>query len=412
MNKIIMPSGGQTTDESEIVKWHKKVGDSVQRGDVLFEIETDKATLEVESYCEGYLRAAYYQEGDKVAAGEIVAYVGGQDEALPQEEGTKAAPPEQAAVQTVEEEEEEEYQPIMGKRPQADAPVPPQPKAVPGPSEVQGKPLASPRAKQAARENGVDLQKVAPGPLGVIKYQNVLDYLECQKAEQSDYEDVPLSSMRRTIARRMRESVDVAPHYTVSMDVDMGACIALRKKINDYLGGEVKVSFNDLLAKCVAKAVEAYPLVNSSYLDDCIRMHRHVHVGLAVGVDNGLLVPVVRNVDQLSLAQIARQNTENIQKAKAGKLAPNDMSGGTITISNLGMFDVDHFTAVINQPESCILAVGRIAERAVSVDHTIVSRDMMNITASFDHRVIDGAVGAQFLRQVKRLLEQPELLLV
>lgn len=411
MNKIIMPSGGQTTDESEIVKWHKKVGDPVKRGDVLFEIETDKATLEVESYCEGYLRAAYYQEGDKVAAGEIVAYVGGEQEALPQEEGAKAEQPQETAPQAVEE-EEEEYQPIMGKRPQAAASASSQQKTAPEPAQAQGKPLASPRAKQAARERGVDLQKVVPGPLGVIKYQNVLDYLEQKSADESDYEDVPLSSMRRTIARRMRESMDLAPHYTVSMDVDMGACIALRKKINDYLGGEVKVSFNDLLAKCVAKAVEAYPLINSSYLDDCIRMHRHVHVGLAVGVENGLLVPVVRSVDQLSLAQIARQNTENIQKAKAGKLAPSDMSGGTITISNLGMFDVDHFTAVINQPESCILAVGRIAERAVSVNHTIVSREMMNITASFDHRGIDGAVGAQFLRQVKRLLEQPELLLV
>lgn len=272
--------------------------------------------------------------------------------------------------------------------------------------------MASPRAKQAARESGVDLARVAPGPLGVIKYRNVLDYLENQSGEQAEYEDVPLSSMRRTIARRMRESVDLAPHYTVSMEIDMGACIALRKKINDYLDGEGKVSFNDLLAKCVAKAAEKYPLVNSSYLGDKIRLHRHVHVGLAVGVENGLLVPVVRKVDQLSLAEIARQNTENIQKTKAGKLAPSDMSGGTITISNLGMFDVDHFTAVINQPESCILAVGKIAERAVSVNHTIESRDMMNITASFDHRVVDGAVGAQFLRQVKRLLEQPELLLV
>lgn len=413
MNKIIMPPGGQTTDESLIVKWHKKVGDKIERGDVLFEIETDKATLEVESYCEGYLRAALYGEDEKVSTGEVVAYIGGLDEPLPEQQPTEseAKSESESSSPAAVDEEEDEYQPIMpGQQSAKAAPAAQAPAAASAPAArtASGRVAASPLAKKLARDNGLDLANISVD--GVIKKQDVLDYL-AGGAAAADVTYLPTSTMRKVIARRMDESVKTAPHYTVSMAIDMTACIALRKKLNEYLAGTVKISFNDILAKCVAKAIEKYPLINATYGEEQITVYRNVDVGLAVGIDNGLVVPVVRKVNEKTLSQIAAENSANVQKAKDGKLAGSDM-GGTITISNLGMFGVDHFTAIINQPESCILAVGAIEEKAVSINHEIVSRDMMNITASFDHRLIDGAVGAQFLKEVKTLLEQPELLLV
>lgn len=391
MFNITMPPGGQTTDQSLIAGWHKKVGDPVKRGDVLFEIETDKATLEVESYCEGILRAMLYQEGDLVTTGEVVAYVGSPEEALPDQPTAETlSEPDQVDDDPA----EEEYRPIIPAMPVTNA-------------------LASPKAKKAARNHGVDLA-VLPISEKAIKYQDVMASVSSAVPvkEVTDYEVIALTQMRRTIARRMSESVSTAPHYTVSMDIDMTACMALRSRINNYLAGQSKVAYHDLLMKCTAKAIEAFPLINASFKEEEIRRYKTVNIGLAVALDSGLVVPVVKDVDSKSLTQIAGENREHILEAQQGNLKQEEMSGGTITISNLGMFGVDHFTAVINQPESCILAVGAIIEKPVALDGQVVLRPMMNITASFDHRLIDGAVGARFLRKVRELMEQPELLLV
>lgn len=400
MNKIMMPPGGQTTDESLIIKWHKKVGEKVSRGDVLFDIETDKAALEVESYCEGYLRAAMYEEGDKASTGDVIAYIGGLDEPLPFETPININKSLEANI-------EDEYQPIM--------------KSV---KSQSSKVFSSPLAKKMAKDSRIQLSDIPSPTTGIIKKKDVLEYLnkiditkvaETQKSNKCVEEEfyyVPTSTMRKVIAKRMCESVNRVPHYAVSMDIDMTACIKLRETLNSYLAGDVKISFNDILAKCVAKAITKFPLINSTYADDQIKIYKNVNIGLAVSVNEGLVVPVVKNVNNKSISEIASENTENIKKSKDGKLTSQEISGGTITISNLGMFGVEHFTAIINQPESCILAVGSIKEKAVSINREIVSRDIMNITASFDHRVIDGAVGADFLREVKKILEKPELLLI
>lgn len=400
MYTIKMPAGGQTTDESLIAQWHKQVGDKVERGDVLLEIETDKAALEIESYCSGYLRAVLYEEGETASAGAVVAYVGELDEPLPGEEPMQSTSEEQgddALLPAPEEAVEKDT---------ADADT-----TQIAPDVNAERVLASPRAKYAARKNDLDLRDIV-SKTGVVKEADVLQHLQ-QSVQASDaYETIPLSNMRKVIARRMCESVYTAPHYSVSIDVDMTECIRLRKQLNASLGDGKKVSFNDIIIKCVAKAIESYPMINSTYMDTEIRIFKDVNVGLAVGIDNGLVVPVVFEANRKSLSQIANDNRRNIAAAREGKLKREEMSGSTISVSSLGKFGVKQFTAVINQPESCILAVGAILEQAVSINHEIVSRDMMTITGSFDHRVIDGALGAQFLQKLKELLETPTLLLL
>ena len=401
MNKILMPAGGQTTNESLIAKWHKQVGDKIERGDVLFDIETDKATLEVESYCEGYLRATMFSDGDTASTGAVVAYIGNLDEEIPNENE------EIPAISF--DETEDEYQPIS-HRSKNEEPI----AASEETRDIDvsfDRILSSPLAKKMAKENNVKLSDIHRFQNGIIKSRDIVDYLSETKEENQEFYDIPVSTMRQVIARRMCESVYTAPHYNVSIEIEMTSCIRMRKSINDYLNGNIRISFNDILALCVAKAIEKVPMINSSYSNQAIRIYKNVHIGLAVGIDGGLVVPVVKNANLKTLIQIAKENKENVKKAKEGKLASKEMSGGTITISNLGMLGVNHFTAVINQPESCILAVGSIIEKAVISNHEIVVRDMMNITASFDHRVIDGAVGALFLKEVKTLMEKPELIL-
>lgn len=404
MYNITMPPGGQTTDESLIVKWHKQVGDKIERGDILFEIETDKATLEVESYCEGYLRAALYGEGEKASTGEIVAYIGKIDEEIP---GAAAAKVEDVAEAV--EEDDDEYQPIL--KTEKKKKQEPKKTETPVPERKVTKPLASPRAKKAARDYELNLADI-PSATGIIKEADVLKYKKERDESTAAYESVPLTGMRKVIARRMCESVYTAPHYNISVDIDMTECIRMRKQLNAYLEDGMKITFNDFIIKCAAKAIEKYPMINASFGEDEIRVYKDVNAGLAVGMDRGLVVPVVFGANKKSLLEIARENKENVKKAKDGKLKKEEMSGGTITVSNLGMFGVNQFTAVINQPESCILAVGAILEKAVSINREIVSRDMMTITGSFDHRVIDGALGAQFLQELKKLLEAPQLLLL
>jgi len=385
-----MPAGGQTTDESVITRWHKAKGDFVRRGDILFEIETDKAALEVESYCDGYLLAVLHMEGESVSAGTEVAYIGESGEVAKDAESIKEI------------KDDDELSPIADPD-KAPASVP---------SKQGMRKLSSPLAKKTALEAGIALEEIAVKNGRVVKKKDVLDYLsDSRKPEVSEgFELIPSSPMRRTIAGRMCTSSSTAPHYTVSIEVDMTDCILLRNKLNTHLDGRIKISFNDIIAICVAKSIGKYPMINASYEGDQIRIYQDVNIGFAIEVEDGLVVAVVKQANKKKLSEIARENAENVRCARNDKLTADQQTGGTITISNLGMYGVEWFTAIINPPEGCVLAIARIAEKAVSIDGEIVSRMQMSITASFDHRLIDGALGARFLSELKILLETPEIL--
>jgi pyruvate dehydrogenase E2 component (dihydrolipoamide acetyltransferase) len=409
LNKILMPSGGQTTDEMVILKWNKSVGDFVKRGDVLFEIETDKAILEVESYAEGALLDIKYTEGQKVKTGEVVAYIGKPEDKLPEEENILDFQKSASVIQVKTSTEKEK-------------PFIPEPEPIPVsittplPYSRNGDILqASPLAKSRAKAENIKLEDVARFfSKNLIKNKDITNYIaQRNNTQEENCYFIDVTSMRRTIAKRMRDSVLNAPHYTISIDIDMGEVISLRNKLNKSGKASMnKISYNDILMKVVAKAIETNPIVNSTYHDDKIKVYKDVNCGLAIALPAGLVVPVVRQVNKKTLAEIAVINAENIEKAKSNKLSMQNISGGTITISNLGMFGINDFTAIINQPEICILAIGSIFAKAVVIDRQIVIKDIMNITGSFDHRVIDGAIGAAFLGEIKTILENPHLLIL
>ena len=391
IQKIIMPSGGQTTDEMLILKWNKNPGDPVKQGDVLFEIETDKASMSIESFTGGTLLAINHKEGELVKTGEIVAYIGDPGDKIPEEpvvqiliQDDKKGAPSGIRFNTAE---------IQNKIPAF---------------------YASPLAKSKAKIENIRLETVAGHfSKSLIKKADIDNYIRYlqNRPGAGDYYLIETSSMRRAIARRMKESVTVSPHYIVSVDVDMSELVILRQKLNDYLNGkDHRITYNDILMKIVAKAIELFPIINSTYQGENIKVFKDVNFGLAVGLENGLIAPVVKQVNNKSISEISVTNTSNIEKAKNNKLLESDITGGTITLSNLGMFGINNFTAVINQPESCILAVGAIIEKPVVKDHILVIREMMNITGSFDHRVIDGTLGAAFLKKVKEIIENPQLL--
>lgn len=399
---IKMPPSGQNAAESLIVCWHVKEGDDVNRGDVLFEIETDKATMNVESFAKGKVLKILYEEGDKVAANEPVAYIGKEGEAIP---GMEAPAPAAAAA----DDDEDEYQPIMGDAPKA-APAPaPAPAAAPAaPAAKGGRPLASPKARAAAKENGADIKSLYEALGRPVRYADVAAAPAAPAAAAQDFELETPSNMRKVIARRMLESTSQVPQFTVSVDIDMTEMIDLRNRVNAALEKDgIKVSFNDLIAKAICAASKEIPYINASYTEEAIRINKYVNVGIAVALPAGLVVPVVKGADKMSLKEIAVKGKELIAAAKGGKLTEDMMSGGTITISNLGMYGISNFTAIVNRPEAAILAVGGIIDTPVGVNGEIVLRPMMNITASFDHRIIDGGVGAMFMAELKKAMEAP-----
>ena len=394
--EIKMPASGQTAAESLILKWNVREGDEINRGDVLFEIETDKATMNVESFAKGTLLKIFFQEGEKVEAGKVVALIGRQGEAYePQQQ-----PDEKAAV------DEDEYQPILKKDAIGQAPQ------VGGitPDSVA---MASPAAKILAKEKKIDIGALFARLGRVVKRADVQNACSYEKS-QADYEIIVPSAMRRTIARRMLESTMLSPQYTVSIKADMTNMIALRSQINSSLRDRgVKVSLNDLLVKCVCCACDTVPYINAQYISEQeIRLYRNVNVGIAVALPDGLVVPVIEGANKLGLMDVATQSAKLIAAAKNGTLLTEQMQGGNITISNLGMFGIDRFTALINRPESAILAVGAVTETPVAQNSAVVVRPMMDITASFDHRMVDGGVGAQFMAELKKQLEQPILALL
>lgn len=415
---VLMPRLSDTMTEGVIAGWNKNVGDTVKKGDVLAEIETDKATMELESYKNGKLLYQGAKKGEKIAVNDLLCIIGEEGKvdvnavvAAAKGGGGAAATPAAAS-----------------QAPAAAQPVaqPAETAAQPEASTTNGRVKASPLAKKLAAEKGIDINKVnGSGDGGRIVKSDVDNYKPAAAAQAPaakasatsqapagvvSFDEVPVSQMRKVIAKRLAESKFTAPHFYVTIAIDMDAAVASRAKLNEV--SKVKISFNDLVLKACAVALKQHPAVNSSWLGDKIRVNHHVNIGVAVAVEDGLLVPVVRFADTKSLSQIAAEVKEAAQKAKDKKLQPADWEGNTFTISNLGMFGVDEFTAIINPPDSCILAIGGISQVPVVKNGAIVPGNVMKVTLSCDHRVVDGATGAAFLQTLKSLLEEPLRMLV
>lgn len=410
MTEIKMPSAGQTTDEATIVAVHVKVGDTIKRGDVLCEAETDKAVLPVESFAAGTALAVLVNEGDTVTAGTVLVAVGKPGEtygAAPEAAApaAPAAPVPAAEAPAAPVTEQDEYLPII-----KGASVPAAPAAAPAAPASHPAFPAMPNAKLAARELGVDVAAVPAANGQFVTRNDVARYTPPAAAVvEAEYEVLPMSRMRQIIGRRMRESLSEIPCWQCTTSIKMDACMALRDTYKDKKG--VKLSYNDMMAKAIAVASRKFPLVNARYENGEVRVYNHTNVGLAVALDGALVVPVVRDIDRKGLTEIASDYKAQIAKARENKLLPDDMGCGSITISNLGMYDVEQFIAIDNPPESCILAVGSIKVKPEWDGEKFVPANMMTVTGSFDHRIIDGAYGAQFLQELKMLMEAPALML-
>jgi pyruvate dehydrogenase E2 component (dihydrolipoamide acetyltransferase) len=458
MKTIEMPKMGDTMEEGKILRWIKHEGDQVKKGESLAEVETDKVNIEIESFANGILRKILVPEGASAPIGAGIALVGAPDEPLPENTGgngagkaastnqqagtrsgqndgkTVAAPAQNQPGITVE--NSMVPQPISTATMSTQAP----------PTGEQGRIFISPVARRLAEEYSIDYSHIhGTGPNGrIIKMdiEAVVTQATRQPAipqpvaataaaapvtapipevpvrpeptpaaiDTGEVVEIPLTSMRRTIARRLSQSMQTAPHFYVTSVIDTGKLADLRQQINEYAANDpapIKVSFNDLIIKAVARALVRMPQVNVSFAEDRLMQKKSVHIGMAVALEQGLIVPVLHNVDHQGILDIARESQRLAEASRTGKLRPEDLSGGTFTVSNLGMFDVDSFTAVINPPESAILAVGSITPTPVVVDGQVVVRNRMKVTLSSDHRAIDGATAARFLQEVKRLLEEP-----
>jgi pyruvate dehydrogenase E2 component (dihydrolipoamide acetyltransferase) len=448
---VLMPRLSDTMTEGVIADWHKKTGDAVKKGDVLADIETDKATMELESYKNGTLLYIGAQKGEKIAVNELLCIIGEKGKvdidaivaaaksgSGMREQGTNDKGQESTG-QGTKKEEQETQQPVTSNQQAASSPPGGSQQAPTGPEN--GRIKASPLAKKLAAEKGIDLRKVQgtgdggritkedidsyrpeanrpPGGEGLPQTQQGAAEKQTQPAKyipaapvgEESFEEFPVSQMRKIIAKRLVESKFTAPHFYLTMSIDMDKAVESRAKLNET--SPVKISFNDIVLKACAVALRQHPAVNSSWLGDKIRRNHHIHIGVAVAVEEGLLVPVVRFADTKSLSQIAAEVKESAQKAKDKKLQPKDWEGNTFTISNLGMFGIEEFTAIINPPDSCILAIGGIAQMPVVKDGQIKIGNVMKVTMSCDHRVVDGATGSAFLQTLKGLLEEPLRMLV
>jgi len=399
VTEVIMPKMGQTMEKGKIIKWLKKDGEEVKRGEPLLEIETDKTTIEVEARDSGKLKIIA-QEGEEVPITTTIAYILKEGESVPE----KRISEPKAEVEAVKE--------AVPKPREAKAPVA---------KEIK----ASPLAKRIAEEKGVDLTQVqGTGPGGRITKKDVLAYLERRaktppaetvlvEPVQPEYEVVPMSSMRGAIARKMVESKTHVPHFYVTVQVDMTEAVKMRESLIPICEAKtgVRLSFTHLLIKAVAAALEKYPQLNATVDGDEIRVWKDVNVGIAVSLEDGLIVPVLREANRLDLFEIAMRASDLISRAREKRLREEEFSGGTFTISNMGALDVESFIAIINIPETAILATGRISDKPAVIDGHLTVRKMMNMTLSADHRAIDGVMAAKFLQEVKRLLEAPYLLL-
>ncbi len=401
---IRMPKMSDTMTEGVIAAWHKKVGDQVKSGDILADVETDKATMELENFENGVLLYIGVENGASVPVNAIIAIVGkaGEDYKSLLDGPAPAPTPAENPAST----EKSSPAPVQA------AVSAPAPTAI---ATGDDRLKASPLARKMAEEKGIDLSQLqGSGDNGRIVKRDIENAPAASTASapafaatvgQEAYTEVAVSQMRKTIARRLAESKFSAPHFYLTIDIDMEAAMAARTEINAV--ASAKVSFNDMVIKASAMALRKHPKVNSSWLGDKIRFNQHVHIGVAMAVEEGLLVPVVRFADNKPLSQIAGEVKVYAGKAKEKKLQPSDWEGNTFTISNLGMFGIEEFTAIINPPDACILAVGAIRETPVVKNGQLAVGHRMKLTLSCDHRVVDGASGAEFLQTLKNLLEAP-----
>jgi len=401
--EVVMPQMGYDMTEGKILRWLKKEGDSVKRGDIIAEIETGKVDIEVEAFASGVLGKIVAQEGETVPVGQVIAVIAAPGEKAPEvrAEAAMETPPSPLLEKTAVEER---------------------------PAGITERVPASPLAKKLAQERGVDLHLIkGTGPSGRITKEDVEAFLGTKEPppatmappepqvvvppaqvtpSEVEYEERPLSRMRQTIARRMAESKRTIPHFEVAVEVDMTEALKLRKAFNETFEG-IKVTVTDLIVKAVAFALRQHPELNASYAGETVRVHTRVNIGIAVAIQDGLVTPVISDCAEKPLKEIAKEAHEKAERAREGRFKPQDVVQGTFTVSNLGMFDIESFTAIINPPEAAILAVGSVVPKPVVKEGQITVSDRMRVTLSVDHRVADGATAARFLQTFKQLLEQP-----
>jgi pyruvate dehydrogenase E2 component (dihydrolipoamide acetyltransferase) len=419
---IRMPLLSDTMTEGKIVKWNKNVGDKVKSDDAIADVETDKATMEVVGYVEGTLLFTGVKEGEAAKVNDIIAIVGKEGTDVSALLASLNSPQPAAAPATA------------ASAAPAAAPATAAPVEGAEDHGSNGRLKISPLAKRLAEEKGIDLKKLAgSGDGGRIVKKDVDSYVPSAAPSapaaaasapaapaakvaafaptgQEGFTDTQLTSMRKTIARRLGESMFTAPHFYLTMEINMDNAMAARAQMNEI--SPVKISFQDMTIKAAAMALRQHPAVNSSWMGDFIRTYQHIHIGSAIALPEGLIVPVIRHADQKSLSQIAADAKELYAKARDKKIQPNEFTGNTFTISNLGMMDIDEFTAIINPPDSCIMAVGRIKETVVKKGDGFGVTNIMKVTLSCDHRSVDGAVGAAFLQTFKKYMENPVTMLV
>lgn len=427
MADIIMPKMGDAMTEGKVVRWYKKSGDVVKKGEPLLEIETDKVNLDLEAEQDGTLGNMAAEAGQMVEVGGVLATILGAGEkaapAPPVSEAEGASPSKDAPARRAIDKKDSikkttgEYaEAIDMKAPRIDRTAPAATAAAP--QDDGGRRRSSPLARKMAREMGVSLEQVqGSGPSGRIVASDIKNFQATAPAPQKskavalppivklETKQIPLSAMRRTIAKRLAESTGPIPHFYLTADYDVTNLLSLREQLNEIEG--IKTSVNDFIVRAAALALRHHPNVNASWGDEAITQHGEIHIGIAVATPEGLITPVVRNADQKSVSEIASEVRSLADKAKNRKLTPNEYQGATFTISNLGAWGIEQFTAIINPPNVAILAIGAASAQPVVVDHQVVVRDRMKITMSCDHRVVDGALGAEYLRTLRSYLEQP-----
>jgi pyruvate dehydrogenase E2 component (dihydrolipoamide acetyltransferase) len=442
--KVIMPKLSPTMEEGQIARWLKKEGDKVSMGEPLAEIDTDKATMEMQALANGVLRKIIVNEGEAAPLGQLIAIIGEPNEDIASLLSEAPAAPSSAPPAKKEAEPAPPPPPAQAAQPAP--PPPPQPQAAAAAAGTvgngrqavaaapSGRMIVSPLAARMAAESGLDLRSIqGSGPGGRIikkdieaalsqpkaapetqRYPRAVEPAKFQPAPvaaASAYRDEPATQIRQTIAKRLVTSLGPVPHFFLTTEIEMDRAAEMRKGIN-ALDPDLKISINDIIIKVTAAALIQHPEVNASFQEKFVRYYEHADIGVAVAIEDGLITPVVRAADQKSLSQIAAEVRELAERARSKKLKPEEYTGATFSISNLGMFGIDEFTAVINPPEGAILAIGAMRAKPVVRDNEIVIRQMMRVTMSCDHRVIDGATGAKFLQTFKKILENPLYLVV
>jgi len=426
MADIIMPKMGDAMTEGKVVRWYKKSGDAVKKGEPLLEIETDKVNLDLEAEQDGTLGNVAASEGQMVEVGGVLATILGEGEkAAPRRRdaaepaGADASAPSRRAIDkkdSIKKSTGEYAEAIDMKAPRIDRTAAASSTAAP--QEEGGRKRSSPLARKMAREMGVSLEQVkGSGPSGRIVASDIKNFQPPAPAPQKakapslppvqklETKEIPLTAMRRTIAKRLAESTGPIPHFYLTADYDVTNLLSLREQLNEIEG--IKTSVNDFIVRAAALALRHHPNVNASWGDEAITLHGEIHIGIAVSTPEGLITPVVRDADQKSVTEISNEVRSLADKAKNRKLTPNDYQHSTFTISNLGAWGIEQFTAIINPPNVAILAIGAASAQPVVIDRQVVIRDRMKVTMSCDHRVVDGALGAEYLRTLRSYIEQP-----